>query len=378
MRNPMLVGAHVAAIAVAALLAACDKEPKSIVGPSPNPVGANPNAQPVVVTVEISGPVSIPPGQSAHFTAISRLSDGTSQMATNVRWNSQTHLLQVDASGLATAGQQTGEGILSAEVTSSGGVRRGSKEILVLPDGTYRMVGVVTENVPPTTPIVGARVEVTSGAPIAAITDWEGRYHLYGVPATTDVRVTKDGYQPHVQRFQLAEHATQNFQLALSGTRLDLAGPYTLEIDTGCEPISIPVGTLDLPRLRYDAVLTQRESILEVVLTESWRFRVNGAGRGHGFSGRVDSAGATFNLRGVSWYYYDTYPDLVERMPDGTFLVVEGTAVTRGSRAGLSGDQPRLSFNRFDSRWPGVPPLYGSFIDFCSANLPFRFTLTPR
>ena len=89
------------------LTAACDNEPKPIVGPSPN-------AQPVatlVVSVEISGPASIPPGQSAQFTAISRLSDGTSQTATSVRWSSHTRLVQVDASGLVTAGQRTGEDI---------------------------------------------------------------------------------------------------------------------------------------------------------------------------------------------------------------------------------------------------------------------------
>jgi hypothetical protein len=366
------------------LLAACNEKRNSIVGPS-DPTGPNPNVQPVVISVEIGGPASIAPGKSAQYTAISRLSDGTTQTATSVRWRSESYLLQVDVSGLVTAGSKSGsrpeigDGILVAEVTRGpGAVIRGSKEILVLPDGTYRMVGVVTENAPPATPVVGARVEVTSGAPIAEITDWEGGYRLYGVPATADIRVTRDGYRPHVERLQLAAHVTQNFQLALSGTRLDLAGLYTLEIETGCQPTSTSVGLLDLRHLSYAAVLTQHGSNLEVVLTESSRFRVDGAGRGDRFTGRVDSAGATFNLRGPSWYDFSAYPDLVERMPDGTFLVIDGTVATRGSRAGLSGDQPKLTSNRFDSRWPAVPPEDGSFIDFCSANLPFRFRLTPR
>ena len=65
---------------------------QSIVGPSPN-------TQPVVVSVEINGPASIPPGQSAQFTAISRLSDGTSQTPTSVRWSSHTS----DSSGCSVS-----------------------------------------------------------------------------------------------------------------------------------------------------------------------------------------------------------------------------------------------------------------------------------
>jgi hypothetical protein len=372
-----LVGVLMAVIAVAVLMAACDNGPERVVGTGPT--APSPSALPVVVSLEISGPASIPPGQSAQFAAISRLSDGTSEPA-SVRWNlssaTYAEVLRVDASGLATAGPRGGEAVLSAALQAS--PIRSSKEVLVLPAGTYRMVGVVTEAGPEATPIFGARVEVTGGAVVPALTDYDGRYGLYGVPGIAEVRVIEDGHRPHLQSFRLAEHVTQNFQLSLAGTRLDLAGPYTLDIDTGCEPVETSAGLLDLRHLRYEAFLTQSGPTLEVVLTESSRFRVDGAGRGHRFSGRVDSAGATFNLRGASWYDFSTYPDLIERVPDGTFLVVEGTLATVGSRAGLSGVQPNLSFYRLDSRWPAVAPDDGSFVEFCSANLPVRFTLTPR
>jgi hypothetical protein len=186
MRNVMRLGALLAAVALG-LTAACDN------GPGQNPAGPTPNARPFAVGVEIDGPASIPPGQSAQFTAIARLSDGTSLTPTSVRWTSHNGLLRVDETGLATARQQTGDEILSVEVTSSAGTTRGSKEILILPDGTYRMVGIVTESGSEATPIGGARVEVTTGAPLAAITDWNGRYRLYGVPGIADVRVIREG-----------------------------------------------------------------------------------------------------------------------------------------------------------------------------------------
>jgi carboxypeptidase family protein len=374
MRKASRVGALVVAAAVGGLTAACDN------GPRHNPAGPTPGAQPFAVAVEINGPASIPPGQSAQFTAIVRLNDGTSQAPTSVRWSSHTGSLRVDASGLVTARPQTGEDILSAEATSSAGVTRGSREILILPDGTYRMVGIVTESGSQATPIVGARVEVTTGTPLVAVTDWDGRYRLYGVPGVGDVRVIRDGYQPHVQSFQLAEHVTQNFQLQLSGMRLDLAGPYTLAIDVAC-PTSTPVPP-DLRHLSYAAFLTQTGATLEVVLTESPRFRLNGVGRGDRFSGRVDAAGATFNLAGFSdtYYYYGPghtpgYANLVERLADGTYLVVAGTAVTRSLRAGLSGDL-KGGVAHYDSRFLSIP-LLSSAAGYCYSDA-HRFTLSPR
>jgi Carboxypeptidase regulatory-like domain len=378
MRNRSLAAPLVAAIVVVGVTAACDNEPQRIAGPSPN-------AQPVVVSVEINGPDSIPPGQSAQFNVVARLSDGTSHTAPNVRWFSDTTFIRIDPSGLATAGQLTGESTLSVEVTSSGtapeyqgarGSLRGSKEILILPDGTYRMVGVITESVSPAVPILGARVEITGGPPLVATTDHDGRYRLYGVPGVADIRVTREGYQPHVQRVQLAEHVTQNFQLALSGMRLDLAGPYTLTIDAACST-STPVGA-ELRHRSYSASLTQSGSTVEVVLTESSRFRVNNARRGDGFVGRVDAAGATFILGDNFFPYYGpydpfTYPTVVERVSNGTFLGIDGTAVTKGSRSGLSGDL-RGFFVQYDSSFPGIPlrPLGSCY------STAHRFTLTPR
>lgn len=368
---------RLAALLLSAVIGtACDR---------PQPTGPSPNPQPVVVRVEISGPASIPPGQSAQFAAISRLSDGTSRAAATVRWNSQTGLFRVDASGLVTAGERVGEGILSAEVSSdgTGAIIRGSREILVLPDGTYRMVGAVTEDVPPMVPVVGARVEVTNGTPLVATTDWEGHYRLYGVAGEADIRVTKEGYQPHVQRVQLAEHVTRNFQLALSGTRLELDGPYTFAIDVECEG-SVPLAA-SLRHLSYAAFVTQTGSALDVVLIESSRFRVNSAGRGDRFSGRVDAAGAAFMFDAfpddASWWYFggpyapSAYPDVVERLPDGTFLIISGTAVVRGSPAALAGDLLG-TINHFDSRFLTIP-LLSSHTGTCYP-LANRLTLTRR
>ncbi|MGB2714824.1 MAG: carboxypeptidase-like regulatory domain-containing protein [Vicinamibacterales bacterium] len=369
MRNRSLVAPLLAALVVVGLTEACGKEPQRIAGPSPNDQAA-------VVSVEISGPDSIPPGQSAQFTVIARLSDGTRQTTPNVRWFSGTSLIRIDASGLATAGQLTGEGTLSVEVTS-GGALRSSREILILPENTYRMVGLVTETFSPAVPIFGARVEVMGGTPVVATTDADGRYRLYGVPGIADIRVTRDGYQPQVQRVQLAEHITQDFRLELSGARLDLAGRYTLAIDAACAT-STPVAA-DLRHRTYAASVTQSGSTVEVVLAEPSRFRINPARRGDRFTGRVDAAGATFTLGDNFYPYYGpsydplTYPTIVERLSNGSFLGIDGTARTTGSRGGLSGNLQGFLLH-YDSTFPSIPlRLLGS----CYSTT-HRFTLTAR
>lgn len=368
MRSLFGVGALGTAVAVVGILTACDKEPTRVVGPSA-PV------EPTVLGVEIDGPSSLLPGQSVQFTAILRLSDGTRQPASG-RWHSTSRVLRVDASGLATAGQQAGEDTVSVDVSGSGSQRNASRDILVLPEDTYRLAGTVTETAPPMVPVADARVEVV-GRDAVAITERDGRYRLFGVPRGAEIRVTRDGYHPLVQRVQIAGHATQDFRLALSGSRLDLAGPYTLTIDAACST-STPVPP-DLRHRSYAAFLTQTGSTVEVVLTESARFRVNGAGHGDRFSGHADATGATFHLGDNFWPYYgppydpSTYPNIVERLSNGSFLVVDGTVLTRGSSGALSGDL-RGFFLHYDSRFPNVSPSFSGLGSCYSVS--HRFTLT--
>lgn len=366
MRMRVLSGATAAAITLTGLVAACD-DPVSRMPARPS--------TPPISSVEIAGPSSVAPGQSVQFTATARLSDGTTKIPQNVRWrSSRTSFLQVNATGLATAGSQMGEVTLTAELPVSGGLRQSTKEIVIVPEGTFRIVGLVSEVESPATPVIGARVEVTPGA-LVATTDFEGRYRLYGVPTGANVRVSADGYVPQEQQLQIATHATVNVQLPLSGPRLTLSGPYSLGIDleSGCQG-SRPL-PVDLQHRRYEATLTQSGSAVEVVLTQP-SFRLNSIGRGNRFSGRTDATGARFTLEPFFFYYYPYYgptgyPSVVERLSNGTFLVTEGTVITTGSAASLSGLMNGAIVN-WDSRFPNSQFLVGS----CFGSV--RITLTQR
>jgi hypothetical protein len=322
-----------------------------------------------VLRLEIVGPASIAPGGSAQYSAIQFRSDGSSGPATGVTWSSsQPGLLQVNASGLVTAQPPLrGEATLQAELPGTG--RRASREILVLPDGTFRLVGTVTEADATSVPIVGAQVEALAEASISvetfATTGPDGRYALYGVPGDAELRVRKDGYITTSERIQLATHGTRNIQLRLENARLALAGDYRMLIEAsrGCRLDG------DLQRRWHDAVIAQNGPHLTVTLT-SPPFLVDSTGQGNRFSGVVTTTGATFQMRaGYDFYYYPNnphHPDVAELLPDGTVLVVSGTSKVTGTAGGLSGQvdgyltlyrfQPGLSF-------PGV-----IYLSSCSAS----------
>jgi hypothetical protein len=310
------------------------------------------------------------------------MSDGSSRQAAGAVWSSsQPALIQVNASGLATAQAPfRGEAILQAEVPAESGrgsMRRASREIVVLADGTFRLVGVVTEADTGNVPIDGARVEAVAGtdpsAPVEtfATTGPDGRYKLYGVPPDATLRVLRDGYVTAVQRIQLATHGTLNLQLRLITPRPTFAGDYTMTIEAGSErTCGLPN---DLRRRTYDAVMAQDGPRLTVTLTAP-AFSVDASGQGNHFSGVITGNGVAFEMRNFAdYYYYPTnpaHPDVVELVPDGTLLVFVGKPTLTGTSAGLSGTAAGWLNLYQGSRFPSVQWMSG-----CSVA---RLTLTPR
>lgn len=360
-----------AVIALATLIVACDKPPAALPTSPTSPTGPTTPSTPSI-TVELAGPDRLAPGQSAQYTVIVHSSDLVSRSPTSIQWiASPPPFLQVDASGRATGGALNGGAAVTAEVTIAGpggGVKRASKGVLVMPEGTYFLFGTVTEAGTRAAPIADASLEVTPGSALGG-TGSDGSFRLYGVPLDAHIRVTADGYTPWEQNLVIGADGRQDFQLTPSGPRLSLAGSYTLAVDVagGCRG-AFPA---DLQHRSYDAVLTQNGMYLEVALTEP-RFWLDSAGHGNRFSGRVDPAGATFTLGDfyADWGWTD-YPNVAERLPNGRFLVVAGTAVLTGSAAGLSG-----TLKGGLTIWDSAFPEYASMsLGACDGG---RFTLTPR
>jgi hypothetical protein len=365
MRPLSLIGVTAAAAAFMCL-ASCDNPP-SKTGPTP--------LQSTVRSIEVTGPASIAPSQSAQFVASMRLQDDTVKSATaaqNLRWRiGNTQFATVTQSGVVTASANfRGETTVIAEILPNGAIRS-TREVVILPDGTYRLVGTVVEADAPTSRVAGARVEVV-GTSVFTLTDNNGQYRLYGVPAQAEIRVSLSGYLTSVESVQLSAHSTKTFALQLSGPRVSLNGPYLLTIEAGtCQGSSTLAASL---RIRtYEAMVTTSGSRVEVLLTED-RFRINAEGRGNRLIGTAQGGGVNFQLDPwYYYYYYSYYPHLAERLPDGTFLVIYGTAVTSGNASSLVGTM-NGSLSQYDNRFPSFS---ARFLGGCFST-GHQFRLTPR
>jgi hypothetical protein len=311
-----------------AVVTACDKSPTR---PAPGP---QPGAAVTMSRLEVAGPSAVQPGETAQFLATAHFSDGTNRDVTGeAAWHSSnTSVLTLSGGGVATARDR---GEAEVRVIFAGLLR--TLQVLVLPTGTFRLAGRVTEAGVATEFVRDARVEATagSGPAVFTMTDNNGRYRLYGVSADPEIRVTREGYEPHVQRLLMAEHATLDVELKLTRPRENLSGVYTLTLTAAPDCSSaLP----DEARTRtYTATVTQTASRLSVTLGGATFFTGFGQ-RANTFVGTTDVERVTFSLFSHyddGWYYY--YPSVIEQIAPQLFLVPAGSVMGTISTSGISG-----------------------------------------
>jgi hypothetical protein len=333
MRNVPLAAVGATSLALAALILACGKSPTSPGIGQPPPPNVTPER------IEITGPRSVPPGSSARFSAVLYMRDGSSRDVTaETSWSSRTpDVISASANGTVTA-IQAGDGTISAVYQREGSFNA-TKEVIVVPEGTYRLAGLVTEaGAATSTIIVGARVEVISGtgAGLFAMTGNDGRYRLYGVAGSSQIQVTRNGYDTSVLTVSVVDHTIENVELRFSSSR-DVAGTYALTISaaSNCRGV-LPDEAMSRS---YTAVVTQQGSHLETTLTGS-TFARNKAGSGDHFPGRVDAERVTFTINTAPYYNYypytTYYPDVVEQLTSG-YLILSGRVTATTAATGIAG-----------------------------------------
>ena len=311
------------------LLQSCDRpESTPANGPSPTP-------PPRVVDVEVTAPAEIAPEASVQLAATAVRSDGSTENVTNLaQWSSSNRaVLSVSAAGLVTAGRR-GE----AQVMASFEFRSGSARVLVLPAGTFRLSGDVSEN---GFGVRDAVVTVVSGIGqgLSTRTGASGEYILYGLSGPVGLLAVREGYIDVIQSLDVSAHATHHFEMQAVQPIESLAGTYTLTLAAGCRA---GVGTLpDSARRRtYLARMSQEQRRLDVSLSGA-EF-VLYEGRGDHFAGVVDATGrVTFEIGNVGYdYYYSPRCyrcDLVERFSPTTALVIGGNVAAERASSEIAG-----------------------------------------
>ena len=274
------------------------------------------------------------PGGVGQFTLTAFYADGTSgDVSARAAWFFDASIVQPQGEG-RFVGRKRGETAILARYSNM----NRSREVIVLPEGTFRVTGRVYEP-GRTYPIGQAHISVNDGAggSLTADADSSGFFTLYGVPPSAVFVVSHVGHETQSRHMELSEHSTITLELPLAGPRLEFSGTYTVVFDwRACS------GRVRLaePRRVYTAVVTQAGPTLDVRFTDGV-FAVNSASRGNMMQGQIDAARITlYAQRGSSYYYYgpSDYPFLVERLPDDSRLVVSGTATLLPSGASFSGE----------------------------------------
>lgn len=317
---------RVVAICLAGWLAACDKTPT---GPS----GVDPTNR-SVRSLEIVGPREVAPGATVRFGLTAHYSDGSSRdVSSESTWRSSNpDIVSISSGGLAT-GHQLGE----ADLTGAFGTAVASRETIVVPKGTFRLTGTVTDNPLPgflSSRVDGALVESTTeeGAALSTVTNASGVYRLYGVLPSAHLRVSKSGYDPVVQSLALSDHQTINLTLTLARVEPDLSGTYTLTISASAScRADLPEGA----RTRtYVAIAAQRGASVRVRLDAS-NFLESDSQFHNFFDGEVGQTPA-FTL----YEQADAdlpFPGVAEELTPTLIFVPTGRVVTRLSPSGLFG-----------------------------------------
>ena len=372
-RQKTLAHVGLVLLLLTAAVLGCDRNPPTApstpVSQSPPP--PPPPSAPVPIRVDISGPGSVAPGETAQYTATASFADGSTRDVTKEAvWHAQsdccpvppTPVLTVSADGIAT-GLNPGEVFLSVSLGTRS-FSSFSKWVLVLPAGTFRHHGFVYDD---GVGVPDARVTVTEGsaAGLATMTNNLGQYRLYGVSGSTDVSVTKPGYVEQKQELTVTRnHQTLVFHLALSARRDDVGGTYTMTVTAAPECASkLPA---EARERKYEAVLTQAGPRVTATL-QGAPFYTSGDERYNTFRGAVLSDRLTFWLSGGN-YYYPGPADMLEQLTASTYFSMWGSVVLTGSSARRSGTLDG------EIEIVGAPPRYDR-IAWC-ASTAHRFELT--
>ncbi len=326
MRRFRLLTPRAIAVAVVLLIGACNDPPTTPSQPSPPP--GDPAA---LVDLTVSGPNTIAPGETVQFTATARYGDGSTRNVTNeVVWRTGNQsVLLVSTTGAAT-GRDRGEASIQASLGTRGAV---INEVIVVPAGTYRLTGRLSES-GSSVMVFNARVEVTAGIGQGLTTTGQGGFRLYGVAGDVEIRVTADGYLEERKRIRVAGHVSLDFSLTLTRSRSQVSGTYTLRITAAPEcQATLPA---EARTRTYTAVLEQRESGRVDVELQGARFVADRNRTFNRFGGFVQVNSVRFYIEGPQGYYYGYYgPDVVEQLSETTLFTMSGTAVSDFSSVGV-------------------------------------------
>lgn len=291
-----------------------------------------------MIRVEIVAPRAIAPGQTVQLGVRGQFDDGsTRDLTAQAAWQSQqSDVISIDERGRATA-HRVGESNVTARTSANSGLTA-TKEVIVVPEGRYRLSVTIAEVGGQAADAVRVEVIEGTGTGLSDATPADGRYDLYGVAGQILLRITGIAYSDYLERIAVTDHVTIRVELTPVQSRSEVAGTYTLTVsaDPACASALSPAAR----QRTYTAIVRQTGSEVSVRL-ETGSFIIRGRSYNR-FEGRLDGSNKeiVFNLSGFGTNYYDAayYPDVAEELLPGTlYLVFAGRVVVSILPRALSG-----------------------------------------
>jgi hypothetical protein len=211
--------------------------------------------------------------------------------------------------------------------------------VIAVPEGTFRLTGIVTDVTAPTGPVPSALVQVTDGTG-RGLWDWtntDGRYALFGVAGDIELRVTKTAYRDRVQRVVVTDHQALDLDLPIVAAVADVSGSWLLTI-TAADTCRTVLPEEAMSR-KYSATIRQ----------VGWDVRIEVGGASFakfpGWTadvirrGRVwpDNVEFGLNTFGCDLFYYRCEPDVMEELAPSRFYLPSGFVAVSVSSTVLSG-----------------------------------------
>jgi hypothetical protein len=284
--------------------------------------GPGPSGTPIAVSLTLSGPTQIAPGETARFTATGKFSDGSTQdITTKASWFGAGPVLRLVSPG-QFEGLQPGETRVSA---AFGRLNVPSQTVMVLPPGTFKLSGTVRDE---SGVVEGVVMEARSGGVSKTVTTLrDGKYAFYGVAGAVELVTSGRGYQTQDVTFPVNEHTVRDVSLTTTATSLDLAGTWTLSLSA-----SSPCSEAWPESIRH---LDETTEITQQGTRLTFRFTAPTIQPGFtGTSGRI--AGTEFSLAIDFDDYYLDY-GLLERVTPTDWVGVAGTGEGTGDQSTIRG-----------------------------------------
>lgn len=245
------------------LVTACDHENRERLG---GPSGPSGPSGPTAGSLDVTAPSTIAPGASVRLRAVLQMSDGSSRDVTDQAiWSTTTPEVLRLQSGGTVSGVSLGDGLVRVAAQSI--VK--DVPIMVLPDGTFRLTGKVsdaTDGFALSGVAVSART-LDDGVVHSATTDRTGSYRLYGVRGETVVTFSRNLFETLEVRRNIQSHQSIDAEVRLSVSIVDMRGlfDFRIQADASCTDI-LPGSVLSRP---YIAQITQQINYLLVTVREA-------------------------------------------------------------------------------------------------------------